>query len=780
MRYSLKPGLVRRTAITVTLIAFSLLAGLSSLGVPVASALPPGRHYEMVSPVHKGGFGVRKIGAVSPDGESVAFYSPGVFNEDSSPVGGVQNWNYLAVRGASGWETAPTGAPASLLAEAFIDFSPDLSVEFALGQPGSNVNNPVTEEAGLWLHPAGLPDTVAGWSAAGVLKDPGHVFVPEYISASPDFCHVLVQPSVSKSSEQLLPEAEGILVGKKQLYEIDSGCDGGMVSVALVGVNNQNKIIDRECAVGFGDESYSPTQDGLTHNAISADGSEVFFTTCPSGAHPEEAGSPHQLFVRLAGASTLEVSRPLEAGAFGGCVGEGNGIPGEVPCAGAVARPSADFVGASQDGSRVYFTTTAQLTASDQDRGSDLYMASIGCPSARPGCQASEREVTSLMQVSHDPNGGAAEVQGVMRVARDGQRAYFVATGDLLSPSQRQALEGEGRPVPHVGAENLYAYDSTGNGSVSFVGDLCTATERSGASEDQHCPSDGFDALLWNQNETGEIPEVGGVAVPKVNARESQIAGPNGEYLVFATFAQLSNEDINKAKDIYRYDAETGVLSLVSVGEDGYDPNGGVGTLGSSIEPGNSGGRVFEQYEMNTRAVSEDGSRIVFTSAEPLSPDASNGLVNAYEWHGGPDGQGSVSLVSTGSDPEGVGDVVISPDGSSVFFITTQDLVAQDTDGAPDVYDARLGGKGFPSVAAERQPCEGDGCQGPLTNPAPLLVAGSVSQAPGDDFPPPPATVAPKPKPKSKLCKKGFVKKKNRCIKKAKAKKVGRDRRTKS
>ena len=96
-----------------------------------------------------------------------------------------------------------------------------------------------------------------------------------------------------------------------------------------------------------------------------------------------------------------------------------------------------------------------------------------------------------------------------------------------------------------------------------------------------------------------------------------------------------------------------------------------------------------------------------------------------------------------------------------------------------DVYDARLG-EGFPAVAAERQPCEGDGCQGPLTNPAPLLVPGSVSQAPGDDFPPPPATVAAKPKPKSKLCKKGFVKKKNRCIKKAKAKKASRDRRTKS
>ena len=92
----------------------------------------------------------------------------------------------------------------------------------------------------------------------------------------------------------------------------------------------------------------------------------------------------------------------------------------------------------------------------------------------------------------------------------------------------------------------------------------------------------------------------------------------------------------------------------------------------------------------------------------------------------------------------------------------------------------RVSGKASPRCPAERQPCEGDGCQGPLTNPAPLLVPGSVSQEPGDDFPPPPATVAPKPKPKSKLCKKGFVKKKNKCIKKAKAKKASRDRRTKS
>jgi hypothetical protein len=80
-----------------------------------------------------------------------------------------------------------------------------------------------------------------------------------------------------------------------------------------------------------------------------------------------------------------------------------------------------------------------------------------------------------------------------------------------------------------------------------------------------------------------------------------------------------------------------------------------------------------------------------------------------------------------------VEDVVISPDGSDIFFDTTQGLVPQDTDGAPDVYDARVDG-GFPPEPGPIQPCSGDACQGPLTNPAPLLIPGSVVQVAGGNL----------------------------------------------
>jgi hypothetical protein len=418
-------------------------------------------------------------------------------------------------------------------------------------------------------------------------------------------------------------------------------------------------------------------------------------------------------------------------------------------------RPSADFVGASEDGSEVFFTTFGQLTKIDTDVGNDLYLATIGCPQSRPACSAAEREVTSLTQVSHDPNGGAAEVQGVVRTSPDGSRTYFVARGVLTNEPGP-----EGR-VPLEGADNLYVYtvgsgtseNSSTSGSIKFIGDLCSGHSSSGTVEDSHCPNaSGVDTELWLLS----------------NGRsEAQTAGLDGRFLVFSSYGQLLPEDTDAAKDVYRYDAETGVLERVSIGEGGYDANGSGGSRGAQIPVGNHGvgteeGSVRTQYEMGSRAISEDGSRIAFTSGEPLSPSDTNGLVNAYEWHEGSAGaEGSVSLVSSGVAEEPVSDVVISSNGLSVFFDTTEGLVSQDTDGEPDVYDARVGG-GFPVTPTPVQPCSGDACQGPLTNPAPLLMPGSVSQAPGGNIPSVKKAVPKKATPK---CKRGYGREKGKCVK---------------
>ena len=110
---------------------------------------------------------------------------------------------------------------------------------------------------------------------------------------------------------------------------------------------------------------------------------------------------------------------------------------------------------------------------------------------------------------------------------------------------------------------------------------------------------------------------------------------------------------------------------------------------------------------------------------------------------------------------------MITPSGRDIFFMTVQGLLAQDTDGAEDVYDARLG-PDFPAEPAKAKACEGDACQGPLTNPAPLLVPGSVSQAPGENLPAPPAAtpvVTPKKKGAVSSCSKGRRRRHGKCVK---------------
>lgn len=67
-----------------SIVGFIVTLGICLSWATTAFALPEGRHYEMVSPAYKGGYGVSEIDAVLPDGESVAFVSLGAFTESLS------------------------------------------------------------------------------------------------------------------------------------------------------------------------------------------------------------------------------------------------------------------------------------------------------------------------------------------------------------------------------------------------------------------------------------------------------------------------------------------------------------------------------------------------------------------------------------------------------------------------------------------------------------------------------------------------------------------------
>ena len=630
------------------------------------------------------------------------------------------------------------------------DVSPDMAVTLALGELGPSVEaaEHVGPEEDFFLHGIESPDLAVNWEQAGpVLSLVNHAPINlTYLGGSPDFCHLFLVEgapdhneikSGSKASEVLLEQAEN---ANRQLYEVARGCNGEPAGLRLVALDNQNQLISPLCFADLGIEHFAGSGKEIkdAFNAVAADGEMAFFTTCIDNS--DESG--HQLFVRLGASRTLEVSKPL---------GE---ACSEVPCGTAAARASADFVGASEDGSKVFFTTTAPLEpATDKDSGDDLYMASIGCPADEPACGISGRTVTSLVQVSHSALlGEAAEVQGVVRVAPDGERVYFVARGVLS-----EGVNTEGR-APQKGADNLYVYDAASQ-RIEYIADLCSAHDTSGLVENSHCPG---------SSEEIKFHEVELWLRSNLDSSYVQTAGVDGRYLVFSSFGQLTSDDTDTTRDVYRFDAVTGKLERVSTGEGGYDSNGNSNEFEATINIGHYGGTVLRQYEMNNRSISEDGSRVVFTTAEPLSPAATNGLENVYEWHEDAGGGGSVSLLSGGSGSVPVTDAVISPGGADVFFVSTEGLVAQDVDGEGDVYDARLG-SGFVSAPAPTEPCSGDACQGPLTNPAPLLVPGSAVQLPGGNFPaaaPPRSATAKK---KTARCAKGKRLNGRKCVNQRKA-----------
>ncbi len=722
-----------------TLVLFVVLSAIALTASP-AFALPPGRTYEMVSPVYKAGYGVIETIAVAPDGESVAFSAKGGFAGLLLGSGIFAN-EYVAQRGSTGWSTVSVQPPLGSVS----DFSAGLEDTLAFAPVGANAGaEESASEEELLLHSNDTPETAENWEVDGglLLTDfqGARYLRADEAGASSDLCHVVTNPFEGP----LLAAAVGT-VG--QLYEVARGCGGEPPSLRLVSLKNDSPstVINRKCNVELG-------ATGRQFSAIAADGSEMFFTTNGTGVGSSCSGGAPQLFVRLGGSRTLEVSRPLLP------------ICSEVPCEGAATRAGGSFEGAAEDGSRVFFETTAPLVGEDKDAGNDLYEATIGCPGVEPlsamqPCEPSQREVTSLVQVSHAPSGEAADVQGgVVRVAPDGSRVYFVALGVLGEGANAQGQ------TPVRGADNLYVYEHDQqypSGHIAFVADLCSGPGQSGTAEDLRCPSE-FEASGQARNDTRLWGELGG--------HEAQTAGQDGRFLVFSSYGQLVADDTDNAKDIYRYDAETGALERVSLGEAAYDANGNRNdsteeNADATIEsPEESDDKVVEQQEMNRRAISEDGSRIVFSTADPLSPnasDAASGAEDIYEWH-----EGSVSLISSGESS--ASQPVITPSGRDIFFDTSQGLVSQDTDGLVDLYDARLEG-GFPPPPAPRQQCSSDACQGPLTNPAPLLVAGSAVQAPGENFAAPASKPVVKAKPKSK--KKKIKKKKRKAKKSTKGKK---------
>ncbi len=419
------------------------------------------------------------------------------------------------------------------------------------------------------------------------------------------------------------------------------------------------------------------------YHAISTDGRVIFWTSsCLSG-----------VYARVNGMTTINASASQ-------CM-RAPSDPGGV-CG---ADSTATFEGANADGTRVYFTTDQQLVNADTDSTTDLYECVI--PTGTPAPVGAANPCPDLREVSGTASG--AHVQGVTRISDDGSRVYFVATGVLASnPAANGATAMDGD-------DNLYVWHRDAahpSGEMTFVGKL----------------DPGDNGSMWGSETTA--------------GRLAQ-STDDGRYLVFVTYASLVDHgpqaDTDTARDIYRYDAETGALTRLSTGVDGdggNDPGHNAQFTGITYSP------VTPTTYRPRGAMTDDGESVVFTTDEGLTPDDTNGTLDSYLWR-----DGRVSLISSGKpsadgglpaggDP-GVGGILtgvqasITPSGRDVYFTTTAQLTTNDVDQQIDLYDARIDG-GFD--VAPPAGCVGDACQGGGSAPPLPSQSGSASSV-GQDGP---------------------------------------------
>jgi hypothetical protein len=671
----------------------------STTGQPYSAGLPECRAYEMVSPPYKQAHDAHLLGEggipVAPDGDVAGFESEGAFSEpENYRVNGEPENIYLSQRGASGWITSSAFAPRSLIDTPFLegldgDSSVDLrSVRVSCGlNPMGKGEGPGKGEAIV----CALREPDGSWVSTPAYTNATNVSIGNagrlgYLGGSSDLSRLFIQPALPLLPTDVIPGG----TGAAGIYEV-AGMGTASPELRLVNVDNEGHELvflnpaeevsrgGRELAPLLGDRLANPLIKGSAYHAIAESGKTVFFTaTTVSGERPAvyaqavyarihcEPGPPS---CKEDGNSewleTVEVSSPS--------LSECSECPHQP-----VPKPrAATFQGASADGSKVFFTTRQKLLSKEPEV--------IGQEGTTPNLYeydfSKRAEGKALVLLSPDPAG--AKVEGVVRTSPDGSHVYFGALGALPSVPNT-TINGKGEPVnevAHAGKVNLYGYDTVTR-ETKFVGGSQVEGIGTKVSTD----------------------------FPPANGRPAQTT-PDGRYLVFSSRSPLAGDTNGAAQAVYRYDFQTGELTWVSQAAHGFTPtNEGKDAMVAPLN-GTFIGAMANIGDWN-RAISEDGSHIIFTTAEKLQGNDVNNAVDVYEWH-----DGTVSLISDGQNPVGLGGTGgnfiaggMSASGSDIFFSTQASLVGQDTDVLKDIYDARVDG-GFPAPVAPPS-CLGEACQG--------------------------------------------------------------------
>jgi hypothetical protein len=692
-----------------------------------AHALPDGRAYELVTPPQDNGavFGHIFSGFnydISGDGNRVIAGTQQCFGDAtgctadrSARVGST----YEFTRTSGGW-TASSLTPSAAQYQESAGWGGNAAAGTAL----FSIPTP----------PAGEDDFYAR-SSDGTLTDIGPATPPADGAQGLNLGDLLATADLSHVVYWLNEIAWPFDAGPEYIYEYAGSGNQQPVLVPVTGGEGSTDLIS-DCPSGS-------HLNKIVTGSLSDDGNAVFFEVgkCPggTGANASTPVPANEVYARVDGTTADAHTVLLSAPSPTDC---------STACQSAAAR-DATFVGASDDGTKAYFLSTQQLLDSaTEDPNPNDSTSQQGCAntSGANGCNlylydfAAPAGQNLVDASAGDTSGLGPEVQSVLAISSDGSHVYFVAKGVLTNTAN-----GFGQTA-QAGAENLYVYERDSaqpGGRLSFITALS--------------PND-----------------------PDLQDNSTLLADvtPDGQFLVFTSFGDLTPDDSSSnAQQVFRYDAASGQLTRLSIGDRGFGDNGNVAGGGCGIGVGAAcaaDASIVAPRDLGVNpgpartdpSMSDDGTRVFFESPLALAPGAMNSVQvtttlsgqpayaqNVYEWEQGGVGScpaaqasGCVYLISDGRDvgvAQARSDVTLlesDTSGDNVFFTTADPLVAQDDNTGDDIYDARVGG-GFASSPAPAG-CSGDTCQGsPAPPPTPEPVATVTFTGPGNQAGEPAASV---------------------------------------
>lgn len=287
-----------------------------------------------------------------------------------------------------------------------------------------------------------------------------------------------------------------------------------------------------------------------------------------------------------------------------------------------------------------------------------------------------DRALSTTLLASETPSGAVEPDRGARTPALDdsGQLIAFLTGRDMVPEDTnadqdlyvRDMATGEYTLLDAYGdgsalGNNAYEIQMSGDGQhVMFEVQYASLLP-----EDTNGRSDVY-VWSWATDEFVLASETPTSAVVTDRGARSAGMSADGRYIGIFTGRDMVPADTNGSQDLYIRDMETGEYTYVDLIGDGSSPGDGL-------------------YDFQ---MTGDGAFIVFDSDMDLLPEDTNGRKDVYVWS-----VADEELIWVSETPEGAVETdrgarsgTISDDGTRVAFFSGRDHVADDTNGAQDIY----------------------------------------------------------------------------------------------